>query len=159
MILVLVVLGPQFGNSVQGSLHETGTEAQWSQRSRTRCCLFFKREKSIWWRIQVALVVKNPRANEQVVRDAGSIPGMGKSPRGGNGTHSSILTWRIPWIEEPDGPQSMGSQSRTWLKHSARVHAHTLQGHTESSTPFQPAEGQVKVLWTFQTPRTLEASV
>ena len=44
----------------------------------------------------MALVVKNPRANEQVVRDAGSIPGMGKSPRGGNGTHSSILTWRIP---------------------------------------------------------------
>ena len=25
-------------------------------------------------------------------------------------THSSILDWRIPWTEEPDGPQSMGSQ-------------------------------------------------
>ena len=25
-------------------------------------------------------------------------------------THSSILTWRIPWTEEPDGLQSMGSQ-------------------------------------------------
>ena len=25
-------------------------------------------------------------------------------------THSSILAWRIPWIEEPDGLQSMGSQ-------------------------------------------------
>ena len=24
--------------------------------------------------------------------------------------HSSILAWRIPWIEEPDGLQSMGSQ-------------------------------------------------
>ena len=24
--------------------------------------------------------------------------------------HSSILTWRIPWIEEPAGIQSMGSQ-------------------------------------------------
>ena len=23
-------------------------------------------------------------------------------------THSSILAWRIPWTEEPDGPQSMG---------------------------------------------------
>ena len=22
--------------------------------------------------------------------------------------HSSILAWRIPWTEEPDGPQSMG---------------------------------------------------
>ena len=25
-------------------------------------------------------------------------------------THSSILAWRIPWAEEPDGPQSIGSQ-------------------------------------------------
>ena len=26
-------------------------------------------------------------------------------------THSSILAWRIPWTEEPDGLQSMGLQS------------------------------------------------
>ena len=25
-------------------------------------------------------------------------------------THSSILSWRIPWTEEPSGLQSMGSQ-------------------------------------------------
>ena len=25
-------------------------------------------------------------------------------------TQSSILTWRIPWTEEPGGLQSMGSQ-------------------------------------------------
>ena len=25
-------------------------------------------------------------------------------------THSSILAWRIPWMEEPGGLQSMGSQ-------------------------------------------------
>ena len=25
-------------------------------------------------------------------------------------THSSILAWRIPWTEEPDWLQSMGSQ-------------------------------------------------
>ena len=29
----------------------------------------------------------------------------------GLATHSSILTWRIPWAEEPDGLQSTGSQS------------------------------------------------
>ena len=28
----------------------------------------------------------------------------------GMATHSSILVWRIPWTEEPDGLQSMGSQ-------------------------------------------------
>ena len=26
-------------------------------------------------------------------------------------THSSILTWKIPWTEEPGRLQSMGSQS------------------------------------------------
>ena len=25
-------------------------------------------------------------------------------------THSSILAWEIPWTEEPDGLQSVGSQ-------------------------------------------------
>ena len=25
-------------------------------------------------------------------------------------THSSILAWKIPWMEEPGGPQPMGSQ-------------------------------------------------
>ena len=24
-------------------------------------------------------------------------------------THSSTLAWKIPWMEEPGGPQSMGS--------------------------------------------------
>ena len=30
-------------------------------------------------------------------------------------TYSSILAWRIPWMEEPGGLQSMGSQSWTRL--------------------------------------------
>ena len=31
-------------------------------------------------------------------------------------THSNILAWKIPWTEEPGGLQTMGWQSRTWLK-------------------------------------------
>ena len=31
----------------------------------------------------------------------------------GMAAHSSILAWRIPWTEEPGGPQSMGAQSYT----------------------------------------------
>ena len=27
--------------------------------------------------------------------------------------HSSVLAWRIPWTEKPDGPQSMVTKSRT----------------------------------------------
>ena len=29
------------------------------------------------------------------------------------GTHCSILAWRIPWMEEPGGLWSMGSQ-KSW---------------------------------------------
>ena len=29
----------------------------------------------------------------------------------GLATHSNILAWRMPWTEEPGGPQSMGSQN------------------------------------------------
>ena len=29
-----------------------------------------------------------------------------QSPGGGNGTHSSILAWKMPWTEEPGGLQS-----------------------------------------------------
>ena len=31
----------------------------------------------------------------------------------GMATHYIILAWRIPWTEEPDGLQSMVSQSQT----------------------------------------------
>ena len=34
---------------------------------------------------QVALLVKNPLANTGDIRDLGSIPGLGRSPRGGHG--------------------------------------------------------------------------
>ena len=43
-------------------------------------------------------MVKNRPADVEDVRDAGSIPGWGRSARGGNG---SPLAWKIPWTEEP----------------------------------------------------------
>ena len=42
--------------------------------------------------------------------DLGVILGSGRSPGGRTKTHSSILVWRIPWTEEPDWLQSVGSQ-------------------------------------------------
>ena len=59
---------------------------------------------------QVALVANNPPASAGDIRDAGSIPGLGRSPGEGQATHSSILAWRIPWTEQPGGSQSTGSQ-------------------------------------------------
>ena len=55
-------------------------------------------------------MVKNTPAN---AGDIGSIPGLGRSPGGGQDDHSSILAWRITWTEEPGGLQSMESQ-RVW---------------------------------------------
>ena len=54
-------------------------------------------------------VIKNPPASAGDARDAGSIPGSGRSLGGGNATYSSILAWKIPWTEEPDRLPSMGS--------------------------------------------------
>ena len=44
------------------------------------------------------------------VGDLGSIPGSGRSLEKEIAAHSSTLAWRIPWMEEPGGLQSTGSQ-------------------------------------------------
>ena len=62
------------------------------------------------WMSQVMLVVKNPPANAGDVRDVGLIPGWEDPLEESMATHSSILAWRIPWTEEPDGLQSRGLQ-------------------------------------------------
>ena len=55
-------------------------------------------------------MVKNrPAMQETQVRSLGWEDPLEE----GTGTHSSILAWRIPWTEEPGGPQSTGSQSQT----------------------------------------------
>ena len=54
--------------------------------------------------------VKNLPANAEDAGDTGSTPGLGGSPAEG-ATHSSMLAWRIPWTEEPGGPQSMQSHT------------------------------------------------
>ena len=74
------------------------------------------------WASQVALVVKNVPANARDIRDAGSIPGSGRSPGGEHGNHSSVLAWGIPRTEEPGGLQSMRLQNRTWLKQLSTQH-------------------------------------
>ena len=47
-------------------------------------------------------------------------------------THSSILAWRIPWIEEPGGLQSMGLQrvGHDWA-HSTSLPSWKLQSNGE----------------------------
>ena len=50
------------------------------------------------------------------IRDAGLIPGWGRSLEESMATHSIISLWRIPWKEETGGLRSTVSQSQTGLK-------------------------------------------
>ena len=69
---------------------------------------------------QLALVVKKLPAN---AGDSGYVPGWGRSPGGGDGNPSSVLAWRIPWMEEPGRLPSEGLKS---VEHKlASDHAHT----------------------------------
>ena len=54
--------------------------------------------------------MKESPANAGNAGDSGSVPGWGRFPGEEKVTHSSILAWRIPWTEEPGGPQSKGLQ-------------------------------------------------
>ena len=57
----------------------------------------------------MTLVIKNPPVFAGDVRDASLIPGSEDSLEKAMAAYSSILAWRIPWTEELDGLQSMGS--------------------------------------------------
>ena len=57
--------------------------------------------------------------NERQVRSLGQEDPLEESLA----THSSILDWKIPWMEEPGGPPSMGSQR---VRHDwAHTHTYT----------------------------------
>ena len=61
---------------------------------------------------QVAQWVKNlPAMQERRVQSLGWEDPLAE----GMATHSSILAWKIPWTEMPDGLQSIGSQ-RVWTR-------------------------------------------
>ena len=65
------------------------------------------------WGSLVAQTVKNlPATLETRVRSLAQEDPLEEEMA----THSSILAWEIPWTEEPDGLQSIGSQkSQTQL--------------------------------------------
>ena len=52
-------------------------------------------------------MVKHPPA----MRETRVHPGREDPLEKEMAAHSSTLTWKIPWVEEPGGLQSMGSQA------------------------------------------------
>ena len=86
---------------------------------------------------------KLPSWTTSLLQETGSIPGLGRSPREGVATHSSILAWRIPWTEEPGRLRSTGSQrvGHDWYD-SPHIHLR-LQQHVcacESEVKVQAAQ-------------------
>ena len=67
-------------------------------------------------RVPGGSAVKNHLAN---AGDVGSIPSWEDPLEKEMAAHSSVLAWRTPWTEEPDGLQSVGG------------------GHRESDTAWQ----------------------
>ena len=70
------------------------------------------------WASQAAPVVNNPPADAGDIRDAGPIPGSGRSTGGGHGNPfqysylENLMGWGAWWL------WFIGSQSQTQLKHS-----------------------------------------
>ena len=61
----------------------------------------------MWWASLVAQMVKSlPEMRETQVQFLGQEDPLEKEMA----THSSILAWKIPWMEEPGRLQSMGLQ-------------------------------------------------
>ena len=66
----------------------------------------------VWASLVAQMVKRLPTTQETRVRSLGQEDPLEKKMA----THSSVLPWRIPWMEEPGGLQSMGSQrvGRNW---------------------------------------------
>ena len=60
--------------------------------------------------------MENPSANAGDIEMQVQSLGGEDSLEEGMATHSSILAWRIPWMEKPGGLQSMGLHSQRGLK-------------------------------------------
>ena len=64
---------------------------------------------AVFTMMSLPTAVKNPPAHAGDLRDAGSIPGLGRSPEGGLGNPFQYSCLENPqWTEEPGGLQSIG---------------------------------------------------
>ena len=86
------------------------------------CLIFLKRSLVCFLNslLQLSYVGKRASLVTQMVRnlhvnagDPSSILESGRSPGEGNGNHSIILAWKIPWTEEPGGLHGVTKESDT----------------------------------------------
>ena len=99
------------GNSMIG----TSRKSQWLTKTK----IYFLTYVGCWG-FPHGSVVENPPANAGDTGDAGSIPGLGRSPGVGNGNPLQYSCLGNPMDREPGGLQSM------WLQNQTRISAHAL---------------------------------
>ena len=68
----------------------------------------------IHWEFSGSSVVKNPLAN---AGDGGSILGQEEPLEREMAPHSSVLAYKIPWMEEPGRLQSMGCKESDMIEY------------------------------------------
>ena len=92
--------------------------------------LFLRERVGIAWASQVALVIKSPPANAGDTREAGSIPGLGRSPGGGKGnpflpgkSHRQSLVGYSPWGHSIRCERAHGTHTHTYTN----THTHTQE--------------------------------
>ena len=66
--------------------------------------------EATWQADPFGSAVKNPPAVQKMQEMWVGSLGPEKLLEEGMATHSNILTWRIPWTEQPGGLWSMGSE-------------------------------------------------
>ena len=86
----------------------------------------------IKWASQVAPEVKNLLANEGDVRAVGSTTESGRSLEKEMATHSKILAWKISWVEEPGGLQSMRPQRVRYNWATCQLRELRLRDHAQT---------------------------
>ena len=101
-------------------------------RTHRTGCIFLKISDGslLMWLFTDQLASTGEEEASLVAHRVKSLPAMHetwvRSPSGEDplekemATHFSTLAWKIPWTEEPDGLQSMGSQSQTRLSDFTR---------------------------------------
>ena len=66
-------------------------------------------------RLKASLVAQTHKKSACEAGDLGSVPGQEDPLEKEMAIHSSIIAWKIPWMEEPGRLQCMGLQSWTQL--------------------------------------------
>ena len=85
-------------------------------------------------------MVKKLPANKRRHKRCSLIPGLGRSPGGGHGNHSSILAWRTHWQRSLVGYSHRVAKNQTRLKqlstHTHKVIVTRLLPHNVTISPF-----------------------